>query len=152
VIRSTLLLLAWCALATPARAQELQQLTPGARVRVTLIAPGPVNVGRFEAVNDSALLLSGTPAIPLQNIRRLEVSGGRQRNLVTGIAGLILGIAVGGVLGCAANRDSYGVFCAGQDDTRVALGAAIGGVTGAAAGAFLFRRERWTPIDIGGAR
>ncbi|MGE0553861.1 MAG: hypothetical protein AB7R55_10575 [Gemmatimonadales bacterium] len=47
----------------------------------------------------------------------------------------------------AANRDSYGVYCAGQSDTKVVLGAALGGAAGAAVGALVFKRRRWRPID-----
>jgi membrane associated rhomboid family serine protease len=66
--------------------------------------------------------------------------------VVGGVVGFLAGAVLGGVIGCAANRDSYGVFCGGQDDTKVFVGAALGGVAGGAVGALLFRRERWTVI------
>jgi hypothetical protein len=151
MVRSILLVLAWFALASVAGAQELQRLTPGTRLRVTLISPAQVHVGTFETLRDSTLLLSGTAAsraIPLLNIRQLEASRGPQPGVLGGGIGLALGAVAGGLLGCAANRDSYGVFCGGQNDTKVALGAAIGAAAGAAVGAILFRRERWTTIDF----
>jgi LytS/YehU family sensor histidine kinase len=64
------------------------------------------------------------------------------------VVGLLLGAAAGGVIACTANRDAYGVFCGGQDDTKLVIGAAIGGAAGATLGALLFRRERWTAVDV----
>ena len=87
-------------------------------------------------------------ALRLAEISRVEVSRGRKSGIVGGVVGLLLGAAAGGVLACTANRDDYGVFCGGQDDTKLVIGAAIGGAAGAALGALLFRRERWTPVAI----
>jgi hypothetical protein len=149
MIRSILLLLASSAVASVVGAQELPGIRPGARLRVTMLSPPQVHVGRLEMLTDSTLVLSGNAAIRLLNIRRLEASGGRQPGTLAAVAGFVLGASLGGVLGCAVNRDSYGVFCGGQNDTKVALGAGIGGVAGAAAGAFLGRRERWIRVDLG---
>jgi MFS family permease len=127
-------------------------LREGSRLRVTPISVStPAQIVQFQALNDSALVVSSggsSRMIPLRDIGRLEQSAGRKPNLVTGAIGLLLGAAIGGVVACADNRDSYGVFCAGQNDTKVAVGAAIGGVTGGALGAYLFRRERWAPVDL----
>jgi hypothetical protein len=133
-----------------AAAQE-SLLEPGARVRVTLRIPPQSQVARFEALTDTTLLLSGSSAarvIPLSNIERIEWSSGRKPGVLGGVIGLLVGVAVGGAAGCAANRDSYGVFCGGQSDTKVAVGAAIGGIAGAALGAYLRRRDRWTPVAL----
>ncbi len=66
-----------------------------------------------------------------------------------GIVGGVLGAAAGGfALGCLANRDSYGVLCGGQNDTKLAIGAVTGGLAGAALGALLGRRERWRPAAL----
>ena len=127
-------------------------LREGSRVRVTPMSVStPAQIVQFQALNDSALVVSSggsSRMIPLRDISRLEQSAGRKPNLVIGAVGLLLGAAIGGVVACADNRDSYGVFCAGQNDTKVAVGAAIGGVAGGALGAFLFRRERWTAVDL----
>lgn len=139
-------------LATLAPTALAAQVEPGARVRVTVDAPAPaVEVGRLDAWTDSALVVSAdaaTRTIPLSTVRRLEESLGRRPSVAGGIAGLVLGGAIGAVAGCAANRDSYGVFCGGQSDTKVALGAVVGGVVGATAGALLFRHERWRTVDL----
>ena len=77
----------------------------------------------------------------------MELSRGRQPSVVGGLVGFLLGAAAGGAIGCAANSDDYGVYCGGQDDTRVIAGAALGGAAGAALGALLFKRERWAVVD-----
>jgi hypothetical protein len=54
----------------------------------------------------------------------------------------VLGAAVGGALACFANRDDYGVYCGGQNDTVVVIGAVIGAGVGGWIGAVLPRRWR----------
>jgi hypothetical protein len=67
--------------------------------------------------------------------------GGRRLSVGGGIGGFIVGAVAGALVACHFNRDDYDVFCAGQNDTKVAVGAVIGGATGAALGAYLFRRR-----------
>ena len=69
-------------------------------------------------------------------------------NVAAGIVGFLLGGAAGGLLACTANRDDYGVFCAGQDDSKLIVGAVLGAAVGAAVGALVFRRERWRTIRL----
>ena len=86
---------------------------------------------------------------PLADITRLDVSRGYKPSLVGGVVGGILGAAMGGFgLGCLANRDDYGVVCAGQNDTKFWVGAVGGGVLGGLLGAWLFREDRWVRIDL----
>lgn len=66
---------------------------------------------------------------------------GRRPNTTGGIIGFVVGAAAGATVGCLANKDDYGVFCGGQDDTKVVVGAVIGGAVGAAVGALVFARE-----------
>ena len=68
--------------------------------------------------------------------------------MVAGVVGAIAFAGIGGVAACAANRDSYGVFCAGQDDTKIVIGAVLGGLVGGTLGALLFRRDRWVTVDL----
>ena len=135
------------ALVGPAAGQQGGPLAPGVRLRVTTAAPAArTQPGVHRGFTDSTLVLAtsdGVISIPLRAVTRLEVSQDRRPSVVGGIVGLLVGGATGGLAGCAANRDSYGVFCAGQSDTKVAVGAALGGIAGAAVGALLFRRERW---------
>ena len=149
--RPLLAALSFCLIASATDAQTAPSIEPGARVRVTTTGPAAsVAIARFQGFTDSTLIISGNAApnvIPLSVIQRLE-SSRRTPNLVTGVAGLLVGVALGGAAGCAANRDSYGVFCGGQSDTKVAAGAAIGGIAGAALGAYLFRRDHWSPVVL----
>ena len=128
------------------------QLNPGARLRVTLNRPAPdTRIGAYEAISDTTLSLSIASTrlvLPLGNIAQVEVSAGRRLSVAGGVVGFLLGGAAGSALGCAANRDDYGVFCGGQSDTKVFAGALLGGLGGAALGAILFRRERWRPVDL----
>jgi hypothetical protein len=128
------------------------QIDPGARLRVTLNRPAPnARIGTYESISDTTLSLSIASTrvvLPLANIARVEVSEGRRLSVTAGVIGFLLGGAAGSALGCAANRDDYGVFCAGQSDTKVFTGALLGGLGGAALGAILFRRERWRPVDL----
>lgn len=66
---------------------------------------------------------------------------GRRPNTTGGIIGFVVGAAAGATVGCLANKDDYGVFCGGQDDTKVVVGAVIGGAVGAAVGALVFARK-----------
>ena len=132
--------LAAVALGTPsahASAQEIwaSEPAPSQRVRVTTVGSvagpvaGPARVtGEFQEWRDSTLVLraEGVPrTIPLRTIEVLEVNRGRAPGPT--LAGLLLGTAVGFALGCAANRDDYGVYCGGQSDATVFTGAALGG-------------------------
>lgn len=137
---------------TPAPARkETAAPTPGARLRVTWADPRlQTRVGRLDALTDGVLRLSadsGFVSIPREAITSLERSLGHRPGIAGGVVGLVLGGGVGAVLGCLANADDYGVFCGGQDDTKVIVGAALGGVAGGLLGAYLFRTERWRPVD-----
>ena len=150
-----LLLAAWLPL-VPLHAQDTVPLTTATRLRVTTeYRDGRVEIGTYRALTDTTLVLGRgtiTSTLPLASIRQVEVSSGRKLGVAGGVIGFLLGAAAGGAVACAANRDDYGVFCAGQDDTNLIIGAAVGGVTGAAVGALLFRRERWRVVDVGALR
>lgn len=124
-------------------------LAIGARVRVTTTDAARPRVGTWQGMDASALRLgvdTSTAIIPRSTVRLLEESLGRKASVGGAIGGALFGIAAGGALGCLANKDSYGVYCAGQDDTKVIVGAALGGVLGGVAGALIFRKERWRPV------
>lgn len=131
-----------------------QDATPGDRIRVRLVAADSRLTGTFRGLQDTLLLLAVPEprAIPLGSIAGLERSLGRQPSVAGGIVGLLLGAGAGFALGCLANADDYGVFCGGQDDTKVILGMTLGGLFGAAAGALLFKQEKWTPLTIPASR
>ncbi len=138
-------------LALPLAAQDGP--APGTRIRITEATSPPVtHVGRLAALSDGYVTLEAGARegrLPLARIARMEVSEGRPFSVTWGIVGGVLGAAAGGfALGCLANRDSYGVLCAGQNDTKLAIGAVTGGLAGAALGALLGRRERWRPAAL----
>ena len=117
---------------------------PPPRVRITVAESKTVGV--FHSATDTTFTIitpSGLLRFSSHDVSMLERSAGRRPNVLTGIVGLLTGVAVGGVIGCAANNDDYGVFCGGQDDTKVMVGATAGGLAGAVLGAWLFKRERW---------
>ena len=139
-----------------ARAYDHDPLTADTRLRVraeqSIVR---VETGTYHALTDSTLVLSRDDAlvtVPRASITRVEISRGRKPGVAGGMVGFLLGAAAGGALACAANRDDYGVFCGGQDDSKLIVGAALGGAAGAALGALLFRRERWKVVDAGQLR
>jgi hypothetical protein len=126
-------------------------LVVGTRVRVTITAQPTTRVGAFRGVDPAYLSLqvdTTTYRIPRETIARLEQSTGKKPNVAAGVLGAILGAGVGGALGCLANKDDYGVYCGGQDDTKVILGAVLGGLAGGAAGALLFKKEGWREVPV----
>jgi len=128
-------------------------LLPGARVRVTSAKPpGEARVGMYQGLQGGLLELEANStrfSYPLNEITRLELSRGHKPSIVGGVVGFVLGAGMGGFgLGCLANRDDYGVVCAGQNDTKFWVGAVGGGVLGGLLGAWLFREDRWVPIDL----
>ena len=135
----------------PALHAQTGALSPGDRIRVSVVTPTPrLYIGTLQTRTDSTLQLQskGPPlTIAMAMVTRLERSRGRKLSVAGGVLGFLIGGAGGAALGCLANRDDYGVFCGGQSDTKVVVGAVLGGAAGAALGAIVFRRERWSPVE-----
>jgi hypothetical protein len=134
-------------------AEEAPTLEPGDRVRVTLAeTPSRALVGALEARGEHDLTLrldQHSRVVPADAILRVEVSRGRRPSTKWAVLGGLAGGAVGAFAGgCLANKDDYGVLCAGQDDTRYVIGGAAGGLVGGAVGAWLGRTERWEDVDF----
>lgn len=134
------------ALSSAAQAQG-PPVVLGTRVRVSVSQPPNTRyTGVLRAADGTSVQLQ-TPGesltIPRNTVTRLEQSLGKKPNVTGGIIGGLLGVAAGGALGCLANKDDYGVYCAGQDDTKVIVGAVVGGLAGAAVGALVFKKEQW---------
>jgi hypothetical protein len=143
------------AIAVPVAAQQAPLLAPGTRVRVTVASPesrtgADVFIGRYRGRDDAALWLEPGPApaaIPLGQLRGLEVSLGRKPSVLRTTIAAFIGATVGTfAVGCLANRDSYGLLCLGQDDSKFVIGFVAGGLVGAAIGAWLFPREEWQAV------
>ena len=140
-------LLAILLLHSPIASAQGPPLVLGTRVRVTTLTAK--QTGLYRGADQANLMLqvdSITRTIPRGTIEQIERSTGKKPNTTLGIVGLLLGMGVGGALGCLANKDDYGVYCGGQDDTKVIVGAALGGLAGAAAGALLFKKEGWQAV------
>ena len=149
-LQSVVLLAAIGLLPAPILAQG-PSLVVGTRVRVTTTAQPTTRVGAYRGVDPTSLSLlvdTTTYRIPRETIARLEQSAGKKPNVATGVLGAILGAGIGGALGCLANKDDYGVYCGGQDDTKVILGAVLGGLAGGTAGALLFKKEGWREVPV----
>lgn len=162
--RTVLLVLIFLALgAGAAHAQEVQ---PGARVRVTVPSLNPrlPLVGTVASVDGETLVLredgraDGATTIPLDAIRRLEVSTGQR----TVGAGRARGARVGAIAGFVLGFVGGFVVDAGQDIENADLGASAGtgllvGAGGAAGGALLGgflggrAREMFIPVALPGA-
>ena len=150
-MRVRVVVLALCWPLAALHSQEVVQLTPATRLRVSASSPLLlVQTGTYRALTDTTLVLAADTSqltIPLANITQVELGRGRKPSVAGGVVGFLLGAAAGGAVGCLANQDDYGVYCGGQDDTKVIVGAALGGAAGATLGALLFRRERWAIVD-----
>ncbi len=141
-----------CAAIQQLGAQAPQRITAGARVRVTAPAAGLVRaVGRVESFDGDSLVLvpdraGAATRLARQSLRSLEVSRGRRRHVVTGIA---LGYALMFGLGFAGHpgqpHTDAGPFLEGIGygiiyGTPVAL---LGGILGAS-----IRTERWERVQL----
>ncbi|HSK18453.1 MAG TPA: hypothetical protein VK912_04895 [Longimicrobiales bacterium] len=73
---------------------------------------------------------------------QFELDSDRSWSVTGAVVGAVAGAAVGVALGCLANRDSYGVYCGGQSDTKLVIGGLLGAGAGAWIGAVLPRRLR----------
>ena len=133
-------------------AESVSVVEPGSRVRVTAPAESSPRIGTCEGVREGQLLFrdDGEPRrIPLSAISRIDVSRGRKTSKTRVILGAVVGGAVGSVaMGCLANKDDYGVACAGQDDTKYLVGGILGGVAGGLLGALVGRSESWERVDL----
>ena len=144
-------LLAALGSAPAALAAQGPAIVYGTRVRVTTTTQPAKRIGLFRGNDQASITLqidTTSFRIPRETIAKLEQSMGKKPNATTGIIGAILGAGVGGALGCLANKDDYGVYCGGQDDTKVIVGAVLGGLAGGAAGALLFKREGWREVPV----
>jgi len=125
-MRFAALVVALVAVGSPVAAQQAPLLAPGTRVRVTVASPesrsgADVFVGRYRGRDDAALWLEPGPApaaIPLGQLRSLDVSLGRKPSILRTTIGAFIGATVGTfALGCLANRRRVSIVV----DHRVGL-------------------------------
>jgi hypothetical protein len=140
-----ILLVVTLALLLPCAEAESQQLPPqptatyAADMAPLAFAPEPAS-----APGPLLLPLAVTaPAVPaLPHTGDVHQDGRTRLSVAGGVGGFLVGAAVGTLVACHFNRDSYGIFCLGQSDTKLAIGALVGGTAGAALGSYLFRSRR----------
>jgi hypothetical protein len=129
------------------------QLPQGARVRVDV---GPVLMGVLVgARNDTLLILTrdngDTTAVPLNAVRRFEVSTRRNSHAVKGAAvGLAIGAISGfGVAAAVGSPRADGPFAGSNTAQALGILGGVGALAGAVVGAVvgsLFRTDRWEPV------
>lgn len=170
---TVLLGIAVLAASEPLLAQQLSQLHPGQRVRVTIPSAGltarEATLQSFEAGTITLRterytyvgagwrsLASDTVelAVPIDSVRNLDVSLGR-RNLAPegAVIGGLIGAVVGGVL---AKRDydrciARGGWICGSPGFAFIVGGGLGGLAGGGLGALFglaIDRERWEPVPL----
>jgi hypothetical protein len=129
-----------------AGAQRVPPQASGVRPGMGIATLAPqAQAGAYHAFGPGATVLNHVWSLEgaalLNHSLAEQDEGGRRLSMAGGIGGFVVGAVAGALVACHFNRDSYDVFCAGQNDTKVAVGAVIGGATGAALGAYLFRRK-----------
>jgi hypothetical protein len=169
VLSRVVLALGACLLASPPalRAQVVDDLAPGTRVRVVEPGTGRI-VGTVSALRgDTLVVLSGsgssarTVSLPVSSMRSLQVSRGRPSRPASALRGAAIGLASGAVAGLVGatapslfmdepcDRTADDLLCLSTAEWAmfgVLFGAPAGAAWGGAVG-FLFPQERWHSIS-----
>jgi hypothetical protein len=125
--------------ATPGHATPSHAAGPALPALPALRAPTFPTAPAHGSVVQLATAATRPAAVGLSGI---EQDGGSRLSLGGAVGGALLGAAVGTLVACHFNRDSYGIYCLGQSDTKLAIGAVLGGAAGGILGAHLLRRRR----------
>jgi hypothetical protein len=129
--RSAIIAMVACAgIVGESRFANVAAQEPPAAVRLGEALPQAVQPRFLPEAQGPSGLTTWASAVPLAAVAESEQQAKRQPSVVGGVVGFVVGAAAGGLVGCAMNRDSYGVFCGGQNDTKVVVSAAIGGIAG----------------------
>ena len=144
--------------AQPARPPSAGVLAVGARVRLTpanrspQFPDGARRIGVLRgAARDSLVVLwadGGEETLPVAEVRRLDVSRGRQRAVWQGLAiGLAAGAGTGAIIGAASYTDDgcgeFGCLVDFGRNFHAGIGAAIGGAAGVLVGGTIGAVGRW---------
>jgi hypothetical protein len=168
-------------LATPLTgpmAQEMPQLRPDARVRITVptvvanrigdassIMLRGINdttiwiIGNVVSWNTSSIALQGISdtaivTVPLMSVHRIEVSEGRRVSVGRVVAATFIGLFAGAVIGGLIGHAAEGPF-SGTAEMKALGGIVLGGFGGALAGGIIGARhrvERWEAMSLPGVR
>ena len=155
-----LCLMAVC-LALPARAQDLASLQQGVRIKVQPAA-GEIRTGTYLSLTSDTLRFlneksqSATAAIPMQQVKSVQVSSGRSRSrglLKGALIGTAIGFVGGAILGGATYSDSdetWCLFACSRGENAMLAGALlgtgglfVGSIYGVMAGS-----ETWKPVPL----
>jgi hypothetical protein len=127
-------------------------LRPGAHIRLRSSVPRDTawRLGSLvSADGDSVRWVpwhqADTLSVATTNLERWEVSRGRRRHVLHGLAhGFLVGVVTGGVIGYASGGNNDSFIVSGRGGTAVALGAVLG-VAGAATGALfgIVKTDDW---------
>jgi hypothetical protein len=132
------------ALVTPLSSAAAQQAAQQTEVVVETAAVSSRD--GVQTVDPWRVQVIGSPVAVVVDptVRPADVEMNARRKVsVTGLViGAVVGAAVGGALACFANKDDYGVYCAGQNDTKIVIGAVIGAGVGGWIGGVLIPRRR----------
>ena len=136
-------------------------LRPGARIRITQAGENP-RVAILVAQNSEEIVVQGPrgandDAVPLDRITQLEVSTGRHRNVLRGLAlGVGIGGAAGLILGAAAYEPCTGMCIMAPKDRgeSAALGGVVLGTLGLVVGGLvgLASHDTWQRVPLDGRR
>ena len=145
---------------------SVSSLRPGDTVRVWASAP-PLSgrAGVVAGVGSDTLALSNLPgrrsfadglAVPFRTLTRIEVQRGQRRSAGWTVAGVVLGLAGGAIIGSYSGvlLECGGSCSDEQGDLNGLLGFVIGGGLGAIAGGVTGgiigaqRRPRWEPVAL----
>ena len=142
-------------------APSATQLGPGARVRIATRDDSKPRVTTVVARKGDTLLVRSreynTIPLPFDDISRLEVSTGRHRNVVKGMAfGTLIGGTAGAILGAAAYEPCTGVciMAPGSRGESAAFGGAVFGVLGFVVGTLtgLSSHDTWQHVPLDARR
>ena len=133
-------------------AQDIVQVAPGTRIRVTEATGAGQLVGTLLAVDDKTLTLrasgqTGDRVLRRQDITSVAVSAGHGSRRRGALVGAAIGAGVGAAIGLLAGSDKEGLvqFSAGEKAVGAAiLLASIGGLVGVA----LPPGERWRELPL----
>ena len=136
-------------LLVPFSSAAAQHAVPNASMTGTpaVTAPSMDGTLRWENLRYPAAVMPRMVTDADQSIARrpalqIELDSDRSWSVTGAVVGAVAGAAVGVALGCLANRDSYGVYCGGQSDTKLVIGGLLGAGAGAWIGAVLPGRLR----------
>lgn len=131
-------------LVTPMSSAAAQQAAPQAEDVVATAAASSRNGVR--SADPWRVQVIGSPVAvvvdPAVHPADVEMNARRKVSVTGLVIGAVVGAAVGGALACFANKDDYGVYCAGQNDTKIVIGAVLGAGVGGWIGGVLIPRRR----------